>query len=206
MPNWCLNKIKISGNINNLYKLSQIFEKLKEQEDNDIGLMESLVGSDPSISEEDYNNEGWFESNINYWGTKWDVDYKEIIYINNNEFISLEFDTAWSPPVEFCELLSKKYGVSVKIKYIETGLAISGIYEINDKGVVIRCEDYGNILEGIYQYDKSMFWDEIENRIEDNIIDISKIDIENNQLFNNMPYLTKDDIIKFRNIIGKIIK
>ncbi len=203
MPNWCLNKIKISGDKNNRRRVSQIIEKLQEQDDNEIGLMESLVGREPTISEEDYNNGGWYDSNINYWGTKWDLSDNDFIFEETEDYIYLEFDTAWSPPVEFCELLSKRYGVCVKIKYIEPGMEISGIFEVNDKGEILRDENYQNILEGIYHYDKSMFWDEIKNLVEHEIIDISKIDKENNQLNNYMYFMTKDDVIKFKRIISE---
>jgi hypothetical protein len=205
MPNWCLNKIKISGDKNNRRRVSQIIEKLQEQDDNEIGLMESLVGREPTISEEDYNNGGWYDSNINYWGTKWDLTDNDFIFEETEEYIYLEFDTAWSPPVEFCELLSKRYGVCVKIKYIEPGMVISGIFEVNDKGEILRDENYQNILEGIYNYDKSMFWDEIKNLVEHEIIDISKIDKEDNLIENYLPFLTLDDIIKLKkNYIRKL--
>ena len=117
MPNWCLNKIKISGNKKNRRRVSQIIENLHEQDDDEIGLLESLVGKDPTISEEDYFNGGWYESNINYWGTKWDLADNDFIFEETEDSIHLEFETAWSPPVEFCELLSMKYGVGVKIKF-----------------------------------------------------------------------------------------
>lgn len=206
MPNWCLNKIKISGDKNNRRRVSQIIEKLHEQDDNEIGLLESLVGREPTISGEDYNNGGWYDSNINYWGTKWDLTDNDFIFEETDDSIYLEFDTAWSPPLEFCELLSKKYGVSVKIKYIEPGMAISGIFEVNDKGEILRDENYQNILEGIYYYDKSMFWNEIENLVEYEIIDISKIDKEDNLIKNYLPFLTSDDIIKFKKITSENYK
>lgn len=203
MPNWCLNKIKISGNKKNRRRVSQIIENLHEQDEVEIGLLESLVGKEPTISEEDYFNGGWYESNINYWGTKWDLSDNDFIFEETEDYIYLEFDTAWTPPVEFCELLSMRYGVHVKIKYIEPGMEISGIFEVNDKGEILRDENYQNILEGIYHYDKSMFWDKIKNLVEYEIIDISKIDKENNQLNNYMYFMTKDDVIKFKRIISK---
>ena len=48
-----------------------------------------------------------------------------------------------------------------------------------------------------------MFWDKIKNLVEYEIIDISKIDKENNQLNNYMYFMTKDDVIKFKRIISK---
>ena len=205
MPNWCLNKIKISGDKNNRRRVSQIIEKLQEQDDNEIGLMESLVGREPTISEEDYNNGGWYEANLNYWGTKWDLTDNDFIFEETDDSIYLEFDTAWSPPGEFCILLSKKYGVSLKMNYIEPEMAISGIFEVNDKGEILRNEYYQNILEGIYYYDKSMFWNNIENLVKYKIIDISKIDKEDNLIENYLPFLTLDDVIKLKkNYIRKL--
>ena len=56
MANWCFNKIKISGDKEDLKNISQIINKLQKNNDSEIGLMESLVGREPYITEEEYNN------------------------------------------------------------------------------------------------------------------------------------------------------
>jgi hypothetical protein len=212
MPNWCLNKIKISGNKKNRRRVSQIIENLHEQDDDEIGLLESLVGKDPTISEEDYFNGGWYESNINYWGTKWDLADNDFIFEETEDSIHLEFETAWSPPIEFCELLSKKYGVGVKIKYFEPGLGLSGIFEVDNNGEKIRDDYYQNLLEGLYNYDKSMFWEKIENIIEEYFIDKIElgedffidydIDKEKTHINNFANFITLEDLKKVEKIIN----
>ena len=141
MANWCLNKIKISGDKENRRIVSQKINNYLQQDDIEIGLMESLVGREPTISEEDDNYLGWEDSNLNYWGTSYDVE-ENFIFEDNDDYIYLDVESAWTPPIEFCELLSIKYGVGVKLEYFEPGLNFGGIFEVNANGEILIYVEY----------------------------------------------------------------
>jgi hypothetical protein len=74
-------------------------------------------------------NEGWYDWNIAHWGTKWDVtDVVEpvgIIRFDNG--VSITFDSAWSPPIEFYSYM-EDLGFEVTAYYFEPGMDFCGIY------------------------------------------------------------------------------
>ncbi len=68
-----------------------------------------------------------------FYGTKWDFDLKESnVNEVTEERITLSPSTAWSPPSEFCQKLTKKYGVSVTLDYEEGGVGFVGQEEFED--------------------------------------------------------------------------
>jgi hypothetical protein len=159
MPNWCENSISITGNIEQLKKDMQSIPE-------DYGLFKTLIGID--VSEEQYKTD-WYESNIRYWGTKWDVDISEL-HINYDESeIYFSLSTAWSPPLNFCKVLSEKYGVDIEIEYSEGGCDFAGKGRYKN-GIEVQMEEY-YFIEGLYYLQKENFWNEIEWRIDNAIED-----------------------------------
>ena len=159
MPNWCCNKIFIEGNYKNLRSISDVlnFYLSEESSDCEIGIFEKLLGVNPKIIYDDYDDE--VMSNIQYWGTKWDVFELDEYKVNcSDNFIDIEIDTANSPPIEFCKKLSKKYNVSINIVFYELGLEFAGECVINDLGEEIGYTPYKDINEAICCFD-SNFWD-----------------------------------------------
>ena len=155
MYNWCLNKVKITGKEENLKKISQIINKILDEND-ELVLMESLIGKDSINAEDFYNDIRWHDVDIKYWGVKWDVKYGDRISIDNNEYILLEFQTVWHP-TEFSKILSKKYDVSVTINYLEHEMGLSRLVEIDNNGNILRDKTYSYVLEGLSNYDRSIF-------------------------------------------------
>ena len=89
MPNWCYNKIEISGETETIKSL---WEKAKEG-----GLLSAMIPQPEDIIAEDI-----IEWRIDNWGTKWDVDRHGLEFIDHGDdtaSISGWFDSAWSPPI-----------------------------------------------------------------------------------------------------------
>ena len=108
MPNWCNNYATIYGSKEQIKKIADIIDANAEG-----SLFKSLVGIDPNISKEEYDAGGWYNSNCEYWGCKWDVPM-ELGYIDiEEEEIRLSFDTAWSPPLNFYIELSKRFNAHI---------------------------------------------------------------------------------------------
>lgn len=150
---WCLNKVKITGKEENLKKISQIINEILD-EDDELELMESLVGRDSSIAENEYNDVRWHDVDIKYWGVKWNIKYGDCISIDKNEYILLEFQTIWYPN-EFREMLSKKYDVSVTINYLERKMGSCKLIKVDKCGNLLKNKTYQHIWKGLYNYDKS---------------------------------------------------
>jgi hypothetical protein len=155
MYNWCLNKVKITGKEENLKKISQIINEILYEND-ELEMMESLIGKDSINAEDYYNDVRWHDVEIKYWGVKWDVKYGDRTSIDNNEYILLEFQTIWHP-TEFSKILSKKYDVNVTVNYLEHEMGLSRLVEIDNNGNILRDKTYSYVLEGLSNYDRSIF-------------------------------------------------
>jgi hypothetical protein len=93
MPNWCFNKIRITGN--NIY---QIKDLLRDHKSKVFSLTRVI-----HVPESDPN-----QTRIDKWGTKWDTSDDRIV-LENKEEIEYIFDTAWSPPIPVIEALRKQF-------------------------------------------------------------------------------------------------
>jgi hypothetical protein len=127
MPNWCSNIVQITGDN----------EDLKVIADAKLAF-HKLVPRPEGVD--------WHRWNCDNWGTKWDIvnepdsddesdaysiatsciDF-EFEYDEEAEQIDAEFSTAWSPPIEFFEHLTKKMpSLEVDLKYWEGGCDLCG--------------------------------------------------------------------------------
>lgn len=117
MPNWCRNNLEVSSDNKALITR---FEKVLDEP----YLFESLKPN--PTGEWDYS---WSVEN---WGTKWDVDTKDINVVQiDDDRILIEFDTAWGPPIEFYRHL-EEMGYDVYAMYDEPGMCFCGIYNNGD--------------------------------------------------------------------------
>jgi hypothetical protein len=154
MPNYCNNVISITGDKE---KIREILKKIGETPTSlDAKLFETLIGTDTD------KTKGWYESNLTRYGTKWDVNPDDSNIEFSDDMITMNLDTAWSPPVQFCITLAKEYGVQVEIKFFEPGCDFAGRSVINEVGEIVEEEDY-NYDEGMYILDSEGFWSDREN-------------------------------------------
>lgn len=157
MANLCSNYIEIKGSQKNIKKIADI---LKENPKGDK-LYETLIGLKP---EGNYKDD-WYDLNIEWFGCKWDTEYDIEDMTIDTKSITMSVESPWSPPVEFCKTLAKKYKVNCVISYEEPGCDYTGKTTIKSDGDFIE-EDY-HFLEGKYKLDNEGFWEDIESRLED---------------------------------------
>jgi hypothetical protein len=94
-----------------------------------------------------YGVDNWYDWHCNNWGTKWDVDVQDNGYDSSEdeEYINLSFESAWSPPTEWLNKVAQDYpSLKFLLEYEECGCAFKGTLEI--------CED-----EGVFE-DKCWDW------------------------------------------------
>jgi hypothetical protein len=163
MPNWCSNYITITGDKKSISTLTEVLENIPQEQRDESIIFETLIGREPEMSEIDYENGGWYDSNIRWFGTKWDVSYNDCQFQYTEDCIIMMPQTAWSPPVGFGVRLHEKYGVNVELQYEEPGNGYCGRTTIENQSVIT--EDY-DFLEGKYKLDNEGFWYEVENNIE----------------------------------------
>ena len=81
----------------------------------------------------------WWDWCIKNWGTKWDIDPFNCNRVNEKA-LSMSFNTAWSPPLEFYEHLLT-LGFVVDATYYEGGMMFCGAWSNG-------CDEYYNIDGG----------------------------------------------------------
>jgi hypothetical protein len=153
MPNWCSNNLYLNGA--DVPKIMQIVKDAKEN------IFKALIGTDPSMPNTEDN---WYDHNVNWFGTKWDIDENDITYdypdSSTNTNVNLMFVTAWSPPISFFETLCNKYNISnASLMYSEQGCDFAGSVELINGET--RHTEYNTYLEGMYNMDEECFWDEV---------------------------------------------
>ena len=145
MPNWCSNEVQFDGSEEDIAKFKEEcfsdhkgeavldFSKVLPEPDYDKpkkdGTHNNGVQTEPSSVMPDW----WTWRNDN-WGTKWnlvpnhDGDLTAYMTVEDGEdYISLEFDTAWSPPSGIYEAIVEKYpDLEINWFYREDGVQISG--------------------------------------------------------------------------------
>jgi hypothetical protein len=166
MPNWCNNSIRINGDEKTISALVRVIENTKNGEDR---VFQSLIGYPDHMTKDDYDKD-WYDTNVSWFGTKWDVSYSSCNMDYDETEIRLSPDTAWSPPIEFLTNLVKQYdGIEAYIFYSEGGIGFSGetkIYRDEDGHIIVDDSEYP-YLEGIYLLDKELFWNsELESMID----------------------------------------
>jgi hypothetical protein len=163
MPNWCSNYITITGDKKSIQLLTRVFEDIPQEKRSDSIIFETLIGREPEMSDTEYKSGGWYDANISWFGTKWDVSYNECQFQFTEDCIIMSPETAWSPPIGFGVRLHEKYGVNVELQYEEPGCDFCGRTTIENQSVV---EEDFNFLEGKYILDNESFWYEVESDIE----------------------------------------
>jgi hypothetical protein len=135
MPNWCNNSVTFNGPRKVIEELSReeftfgrFFPCPKELTETQSPAAKDIA--DKNIAK--YGHPDWYSWNIANWGTKWDVDVNmdQMIYITEkNCYITMTFDSAWAPPVEFFKKLFEKYkdqGLNIEMEYFESGCCFLG--------------------------------------------------------------------------------
>ena len=158
MPNWCNNNIRIYGDEGTIRTLTAVLKGLKQEDK----VFESLIGLPTHLTTSQYD-ENWYDTNVNWYGTKWDISYSYHMFNFNKDEISFSCETAWSPPIPFMENLCKMYQVNGYIYYSEGGQNFTGETNLKwDNGVLdIDEQDYG-YLEGMYFLSEEEFWSEVD--------------------------------------------
>ena len=148
MPNWCRNRVTVSGTEEDISKLSEIFSDTKSifnniiqspdwkrlpNEKGEFPKLEQMKNPKGEVMWETYNfpdgknDDRWYYWCIENWGTKWDITDLNVEY--DEESLELTFSTAWSPPEGVMNKLKEKYpDLYFTCFYDEPGMEIAGYY------------------------------------------------------------------------------
>jgi hypothetical protein len=143
MPNWCNNTTTFTHE--DPLEIQRLVKAFNEER-----LFNEFVTCPPALHEtvemgegykerheakevanqEAYGYDSWYDWNLTHWGTKWDVgaDYEYEIDPLDPLTITICFDTAWSPPIEFYEAMTDM-GWTIKGYYYEPGMSFCGLFD-----------------------------------------------------------------------------
>ena len=142
MPNWCSNNVEFhNDDVAEVAKLEahlQFLDKRKKGESAEAGLFEYFVPRPPEAED------NWYDWNVSNWGTKWEASIYSWTKENDNS-ITINFDTAWSPPTALYEFLAGNTEWYVTATYYEPGMSFVGS---NDGGY-----DYCYTIENLEALD-----------------------------------------------------
>lgn len=76
---------------------------------------------------EQHGTVSWYDWALANWGTKWDID-ASVSWSDEEDCVTIDFDTAWGPPTEFVEKLTEMFPVLDIIHYwAEPGMCFGGL-------------------------------------------------------------------------------
>ena len=135
MPDYCDNSLIVSSN--DKETLKKFYEE--NVEPNEEVPEFSCLSFNKSVPKPEFpeNDGSWYDWCINNWGTKWEPDdyYYEPSVEMDEETLSFNFHTAWSPPIQWLEAVSKKYpDLHFELRFAGEGGDFSGyaLYENGD--------------------------------------------------------------------------
>jgi hypothetical protein len=110
MPNWCSNKIVVSGDLT----------KFKTWLNGEPLTLNKIVPMDQALLE----GEGWYDWRIENWETKWDV---EAVAEDLGDTMTFSFESAWAPPtIVFAKLAESFPEIKIVHSYLEEGMCFVG--------------------------------------------------------------------------------
>jgi len=84
----------------------------------------------PKFASTGNQDDRWYDWRCNNWGTKWGACEVEVVQ-NDEDFLEITFNTAWSPPEPICEALRSKYECKDKKSYSDGRfISVNWFYEL----------------------------------------------------------------------------
>ena len=148
MPNWCENEVVISGKPEDMKKFKEdaiidgkfCFNNLIPRP-SELDIMSGGYGSLERNKQKQlekkqaenikkYGAKDWYDWNCENWGTKWDIEWFEVLeeqYSDTEILLRLVFETAWSPGTGIYNYIVNNYSnLNVSWYYHEPGNQIAG--------------------------------------------------------------------------------
>lgn len=118
MPNWCGNVLTIRAPKETL--------DIIESGAKEGRLLQTLAPLPPHKQEE------WYDTQVATWGVKWEISPQGTLIDRHDDFITLNFDSAWTPPISALETAVQRLNITeLEMIYLEGGCAFCGVAEYN---------------------------------------------------------------------------
>jgi hypothetical protein len=132
MPNWCSNKLTVTGDAADVNQF--IADNKEPNGKSDLTFEYVVPVPDPIKNDPSKSGRSHVDWANNNWGTKWDVD--ATVERDGDTCAVYTFDSAWSPPVEWVHAASAKYpSITFRLWYAEGGVDFGGVLELKNEEV-----------------------------------------------------------------------
>jgi hypothetical protein len=104
--------------------------------------VKALYGELAEYNEKTFGHRSAYDFHCNKWDTKWNsycTQYDESVDLNEIDY--LEFQTAWSPPLNIIRELSKLTGEKFRMSYYDEAWMFGGEFIVSPKEEKDRCYD-----------------------------------------------------------------
>jgi hypothetical protein len=147
MPNWCNNKLTVTGpklTVNLFEKTARGADPIwagndsKEANPVEVLCFHSLVAVPEDVLAAGFDKCGynWCVAN---WGTKWSA-CEPVLDDKWDGELNYSFDTAWAPPISFLTKLGQMWsGLTFVLEYEEGGMGFKGICKVAGDKVEDHC-------------------------------------------------------------------
>jgi hypothetical protein len=150
MPNWCQNTVTFKHDDNEKLRrvvtaynkgalMAEFFPCPEPLRDTIAGAHPAGTPEQAALEEQSRNNvaqfghANWYDWSVAEWGTKWDVGrekhWDRVRLKRTATEVKLEFDSAWSPPIEFYEKMHDELGFSITAHFFEGGMGFCGTWD-----------------------------------------------------------------------------
>lgn len=158
MPNWCENRIEISGPAEAIARFKEAAQRVECGEtcvfclqplfptpqdllDTVSGFLGVGTPEQAALEAQEHKNlsaygfKNWYGWRLSNWGTKWDVNVKEWSS-EEPTYLQAFFDSAWSPPVAAISHIATDFPeLTFRLVYAEGGCDFSGGLEVTGEDV-----------------------------------------------------------------------
>jgi len=192
MPNWCDNTLELRHEDPAMIKrakeafeagrlLDEFIPVPQQLKDTRAGFYgkdtyeQELLEATEALNVKWFKHKNWWDFCVQEWGTKWDVGTEGYINAEDPNYLSLSFQSAWSPPIDaYAKLVDM--GFEVYALYYESGMGFCGCFDQgiddcysidgNSEWVVDCIPDY---IDEAFCISESMAEWEEENREEEDV-------------------------------------
>lgn len=148
MPNWCSNSVtirhddyKMISRAKKAFREGRLLDEfvpvptdLKDQETTtNYGDADKQAVADALRAQclKKHGYQSWYDFCVNEWGTKWDVGDEHGVLAESDHELTMDFESAWSPPIGAYDKMLD-LGFDIVAFYYEPGVAFVGKYDNGD--------------------------------------------------------------------------
>ena len=115
MPNWCANHLTLRNKPEMIRRAKLYAEK--------NNLLQLLNPKPFNLTDEES-----YVWRVQNWGTKWEPSILHIESSPKDGYISLEFESAWAPPIQALKHAEETLGFQAELYFFECGAGLLGMY------------------------------------------------------------------------------